>query len=718
MATLERIRKKGPLVAIVVGAALLLFVVGDAIRSGQFFFSGEQSEIAKVSGKTLTLPQYEQQVANLQQIYTMQSSRQPDEAMNENIREQAWDRLVQQSIMEQELAKLGIDVSPVELDDLIRGNNMDPMIRQLFTDPNTGQVNRENLTQFIQNIDNPSVLNQMKTEEEKQNWIKNREYWLYLEQQIRERRIMQKYNNLVAKGLYTTKFEAEQDFLERNKSFDVAYVAIKFNTVQDNQVKVSEDEMKEYYKTNKDKYKQEYTRDFMYVPFDIQPSVRDRYEIQSWIDKMKSVFEKTEDDEAFVKANGESGFERKHHKKGDFSNEIDTFIFRPDAKKGDVYGPYQEDEVYKLLKITSIKELADSVKARHIILQPQQNLTMERCKELIDSLKTEILKNPKDTAIFGRLAMQFSMDGSNKKGGDLGWFEEGNMVQEFNDSCFNSPVGKIMTLKTQFGWHLVEVTGVSAKSKKVQVAILDKKLLASAVTRDSIYAKASKFAAESGNPTLFQTNAQKEKLVPRMAAQIKEMDRMIAGLEGSRDIIRWAYKAKKDEISQVYEFGNSFIVGVLVEIREKGIATFEQMKPEITNILIKEKKGEMLKKKIQDAMSGVSSIDQLAQKLSTQVDTAMSVTFASYQIQGAGTEPSVIAAISMTEKGKFTKPIVGENGVFVAYVFNTQEAISGKTDFTNEKMNINQTNQSRASFSAYESLKEKSNVVDKRSKFF
>ncbi len=77
------------------------------------------------------------------------------------------------------------------------------------------------------------------------------------------------------------------------------------------------------------------------------------------------------------------------------------------------------------------------------------------------SQAVEIIRKIQEGADFGKMAEQFSSCPSKKRGGDLGWFERGKMVPEFEQAAFSLAVGAMTTepVKTKFGYHIIKRTG-------------------------------------------------------------------------------------------------------------------------------------------------------------------------------------------------------------------------------------------------------------------
>ena len=700
MAILEKIRSKaGTLVAIIIGLSLIAFVLSDMLESGRSIFSGRKTEIAQINGKSVQWQEYTQMIDELENIYKINSGQDNVDAETvDQIMEQTWTALIKTKVMEDEYEELGIGVSSDELFDLVQGNNIHPIIKQLFADKETGQVNPANIIKFL------------KTKDQDQTG-KSQTYWLYIEKEIKTDREFTKFKNLVKQGLYTTTHQAKMSLDEKNYMVDFHYVVQKFTSVPDSSVKVEDSELKDYYSKHENDYKQEASRDIVYVSFDIVPSGEDRTAAEEWINKTKPEFENADDDSIYVEANSDTPFNDKSFKKSELPKPLDTVLW--DTPKGTVYGPYFMDGAYKLAKLSKIKMMPDSVKASHILIKTNQKVTNEKAHATLDSIKTLL----KSGANFAVLAMQHSADqGSAQKGGDVGWFTEGKMVKPFENACFNGKKGDLVIVDSQFGVHLILITDKGKENKKVQVAIVERKLEPSNKTFQKYYADASKFATNFNTKDKYEAAITQQNLAKRVGTNIKENDKTIQGLDQAREIVRWVYKAKKDEISPIFDLNNRYILAMLTEIREKGTAPFEQVKAQVEAIVKKDKKSEQIIKKFNEAISQNKSLDEMAVMLGVNVDTAKAVSFSSFQLPNLGMEPAVIATASLIEKDKLSEPVNGNMGVFVIKVYNTVK--NTDTNVKAEQDKLTQSAKSRSEYQAFETMKTNANIEDFRAKFY
>jgi len=705
MATLQNIRNRGSLmIAIVIGLALGAFILGDMLNSGSNLMKPSQMEIAEIDGVSVQYPEFQKKVEELSEIYKMNTQQaQIDENTWEQIREQVWQGYLQENILGKATGNLGITVGSDELFDLVQGANPHPIIQQLFRNPKTGEVDKSIILQFLKSLETNATPQQ-------------KSYWLYIENQIKQDKLRSKYNSLVSKGLYVTSDEAKKSLEAKNKNANFQYVVLNYSTIADASVTLSDSELKEYYNKHKDLYKQDKTRKIEYITFEVLPSTADNAATQKWVTDSKQEFSTVTDNAQYISVNSDTPFDPGYFKKEELPAAMAEWAFS--AQPGDFYGPYFENNEYKLAKIDQFKMLPDSVQASHILINPQTVGSAEKAQALVDSLK----RNIELGGNFAEAAMKYSEDpGSKLKGGDLGWFKRKQMVPEFEEAAFSGEVNKLYVVGTRFGFHLIKPTKKGKETNQVRIAILSRKVEPSTETYQKVYSEASKFASENQSAETFNKAVLDQKIDKKIAT-VKENDREVVGLEQSRPFVRAAFQADNGKIlannegSPIFEFGNKFAIGLMTEATEEGASTFEEAKPRVELAVRKEKKAQMLAEKLQSAASGQSDLAGVASKLSAEVKEAAGVNFTTFSIPAAGFEPAVIGTVCNLAEGKISAPIEGNNGVYLTKV--TSFTTNADNDLKGEKTRLAQSLGYRAGAQVFESLKKVVDIEDKRSKFY
>jgi peptidyl-prolyl cis-trans isomerase D len=707
MATLQTIRTRaGLLIAIIIGISLAAFILGDLLQSGSSIMNKNQMKIGEINGESIEYPEFQRQVEELGEIYKQNTQQsQLDENSWVQVREQTWQTTVQNIVMSDVFKDLGLEVSSDELYDMLQGTNLHPIVQQLFRNPNTGQVDRGAVVNFLKQLDT-NVAPEQKA------------YWLYLENQIVSERTQSKYTNMVGKGLFVTTTEAQQSIADASKQINFDYISLNNNTVADSAVKVNESDLKAYYNAHKKEFKQEKIRDLDYITFTVKPSAADYKDAENWISEIKNDFANTTDNEQFVNSNSDVAFDGTWYKNESLPENVGTWIFESNPTANDVFGPYFANESYSIVKLDSMAMLPDSVQARHILLKPNTQEELVSMQLLADSLKTAIEKGSN----FATLAMQYSTDqGSAINGGDLGWFSRGQMVKPFEEAAFKNAINEVSIVPSQFGIHIVQTTDRGKLTQQVRVATLVRVVQPSTRTYQDTYALASKFASANTDAKKFNEAVVAEKLNKHVAS-VRENDREIAGLENARILIRAAYEADKGDIlattqgSPIFELGNNFVIAVLTKATEEGESTFEEAKTRVELAVAKEKKTEYLVKKATNALDGKTEIQAVASQLNASVQNAANVNFNSFSIPGIGMEPAVVGTVAALETDKISKPVAGNNGVYIVKVTSVSQG--SEQSLEAEQARLAQSLGYRATSQAYEALRKKADIEDLRAKFY
>ncbi len=717
MSVLEKIRSKTGLLVGIIGLALVIFILESLLGSGSALFAGSDTLVGKIAGDKIDVTAFNTKVdEQIMQIQQSNPQAQIDEKTKEQIIDQVWNQMINDRVVKTQYKKLGITVSDDELTDLMLVHPHQYVVQQL-TDQQTGKV-YEAFARPDGSLDVAKLnqwVGQMNADQEK--------FWKQLESSISDLRTAEKYNLLIKKGLYVTSAEAKAAFVNQTKQVNTNFVIKRYATVSDSTVKVSDEEISNYYNKHKSEYKVgETTRKIEYVSFDVLPSKADYESIQKdamrVVDEFKSRTAK--EDSSYISQESEggqvmiSGYTKK--------NMIisDSTVYN--APKGTVYGPYTEGTFIKIYKLTNVKSVADSAKVRHILIGLQNPKTQQQrspvaAKRVADSLLT-LIKEKK--VPFDTLVKTMSDDlGSIDKGGDYGWFDENKgFVAPFKDAGLEGTVGTISVVPTQFGFHIIEVLNVSkTRHNSYTVAQITKLIAPSSETNQEYYKLATDFAGKNQTGEAFEKGVETEKLNKRIAENIKEGDKNLPGLDAAKDLVKWIYKSKKGNVSPVFEFKDRYIVANLVGIKEKGIAPLDEVKEEVTIKAIRDKKADQFIAEFNTKAGASKSIDDIASKMSLMVEKADNLTFATYNVAAIGREDALIGTATAMKTGAVSKAVKGDNGVFIVNVTAVTEGILPK-DFKNKQKEMEQSSGGRVDYELYDALKDKAEIEDHRGKFF
>lgn len=705
MSAIQFLREKaGVFVAGAIGLSLFLFVVSDFFGNGrtQRIQARKYYEMGEIAGKYISYQDFEERVQSLFEIYKLSGTTTIDEATAESIREQVWQQMVREKIQDEQFMKLGIDVSTEEVDELVLGNNPHPIVTQLFTDQSTGMFNRSFLVNFLKQIELDET---------------SKKYWLFFEDEIVKDRMNTKYNNLVSKGLYVTTRQAEFDKTLNGSTVDFSFILKNYSAIPDSSVTITQGDLESYYSEHKDNYKRNALRDIEYVIFEVLPSEDDIKQAEQWINKTREEFAAASDPVQFINLTADTRHTGFYVPLAGVPENLREFVKKEDLKS--VFGPYQEDGSFKIARLIGVAERPDSVHARHILLAPNQTRSSEQTRAMADSL----VKLIKSGSPFEALAIANSEDqGSAQIGGDLGWFPEGRMVVPFNNACFTAKKGEIVTAETNYGIHIIEILEKSKNSRKYDVGIVDRKILASSATNQRIYSEASQFAGTNDTYEKFTASIAAQNLTKRVANDVIPTQKALPGLENPRSLVISLFSTEAGKIvldnseQAVFEVGNNYVVGFCTKAQEEGIAPIKDVESEIRFDLLREKKAELISGEFAKNKEPGKTLDDIAREMGLTVQEATQINFRSYTLPGVGNEPALVAAASAAKQGVVTGPVTGNNGVYMFFVNGI--TIPQGEDLKLLRERLMSTFQMRGSYEAYEALRKGANIVDKRYKFY
>jgi peptidyl-prolyl cis-trans isomerase D len=651
MAAIGSIRKHSTLLVIVIGGALAAFILGDFMKKR----NRRDVNAGKVNGVEITIMEFnkklDENIANAKQQQRVKSL-----TTNETfrLREQTWEQMVRHILMDQQYKDLGITVSADEMFDLIQGTNPHPLIKQYFVNPKTGRYDRNLVIQYLQNFDRlPEAAQQQ---------------WRMLEDYIRADQMQKKYNALVMQGYYLPKALAQKYYDEQNTRAAIDYVAARFSDLPDNQVKVTDADYQNYYDQHKNEFKQKAGRAIEYVSFNVLPSKDDIAKALKEAEATKADFEATDNPFQFVKANSDHLYDTTWIKEGQLPEPIDSIMFH--SKPGTIAGPVKQNNTFVLARLVATATRPDSMKAEHILIaykgalraDPSLTRSKEQAKKLADSLYRVLKRNP---AKFKTLADKFSNDGSVKTNhGNLGWFMDGRMVPGFNEAVVKTKTGHFTVAASQFGYHVIKVTGKKDFHRKAKVAVVAQDIIPSNTTYQNVFAQASKIASEAHDQKTFEEVAKKDHLQLRVMPKMYENSYYIPGLDNARSIVRWAFKSGTDVgvVSNVFDLEGQYAVAVVTKKFEAGIPSLEEVKDQIKPFVINQVKGKYLAEKMK-AFNG--DLDKLAAAMKAQKQSMNNLTFNTRNIVGFGMEDKVIGTVFGMKNKTVSQPIVGNAATFV-----------------------------------------------------
>jgi peptidyl-prolyl cis-trans isomerase D len=726
MSVIQKIQEKyAKLMAIIIAVALMIFVVMLAFENGGRLFQGSNStSVGKVNGTTIELADFSKKVDQQEKSYGSGAGAQ------EQALEGVWNQEVNDVLLNSELDKLGIRVGKKEMGDILYGPNAPDDLKKGFTDSSgvyNGQAAKQRIDQILKM--KKGTAEEMTAQEQTIAFISYHE----------NKRLSDKYNALFSNSINYPRWFIEKQIADNSQLAKISLVRDYYAANTDSTIKISDKEIKEYLDKHKEDYKQPESRSIAYVTFSALPSAADSADIKNKIIALKPEFDTTKNVEAFLSRNGSvipysDKYVPKSEMQGPYKDTAHAMAVNS------VFGPYIDAGNYVFAKLLDTKTLPDSVKARHILIQTadpktgQPVLEDSIAKRRIDSIALAI----KNGASFDSLAKKFSSDkGSAEKGGLVQvqfvqggplseYFVQGQMVQAFNDSVFFGKKGEKKIVKTEYGYHLIEILDQKNLEPHYKVAYLAKRIEASQETDANASNEASSFAGNSQDQKSFDANAEKLKakgIIKNTAADIGPTSYQVQGLGFSRRFVKSIYNAKLGEVifDANDKVGDNYVVAIITEINKEGTMSIAKARPQIEPTLKNKKVAEKLKQKIGNATTLEAAASALGGKKIETVDSLRMVGQQTTQsARSLGSEPRVIgASFNPSNKGKVVPPIEGVNGVYVIRVDNVMATPVADANVAEQRRSRYQQGKQMALYrSPLQALHEAATIKDRRSEHF
>ncbi|MBR0539026.1 MAG: peptidylprolyl isomerase [Bacteroidales bacterium] len=705
MAAIERIRRHSGLLIAIIGLALLAFVLQDLFQS-----QGRNREynVAVIDGEKIPYQDFETlKDKNMESRRT--SNNNLSSAETYSIYNSTLDQMVKDHIMGKEYETVGINVSSDELYDQFVGENPHQWVVQSFSNPD-GSFNKEMVEYYLQNLNDFAPDARMR--------------WLDFERAVKDNRLETKFNELVKASYHVPTALAEKYYQNKNTKASADVIALRYATIPDSTVVVTDKDNKAFYEENKFRYETDERRDIDYVVFEIKPSQEDRQDALKLVQSMREDFVNTDNVVNFVNANSDRRYDSTWMGRKDVSQQIEKAIFDNGNGKGYVYGPYEDNETFNLVRIVDMQNRPDSLKASHILISyagaynSQDTITKEQAEAKANELLAQLRSNPKNEGLFAELAEANSTDpGSKSKGGDLDWFTDGAMVAPFNEYVVNNPVGSLGIVETIFGYHIIKVTDKTQAQPKVRLAYLTHEITPSTKTYQNTFAEANKFVTESKNYDQFNAAVEREGLTKRTMPRMNAATYQITGIDNPRQIVRWAFddKTKVGDVSSIFDLDDMFVVAALTNIVPEGYAPMEAVIDQAKYQVINKKKGEMAVEKMKAC---ANDVNRMVNELGAESATVSDVTIDSRVLSNFGVEADIIGTLLGMKEGEEVGPIAGNSSAFILknVKLTPAEATTDYSDILREK--TSQFNNKVLNGSVYNALKNLADIKDNRAVFY
>lgn len=699
---LQKIQNQTGCLLLVIGVAMLAFVLTDLVSSGSSIFSSNDNSVGEISNEPVSYDEYNQTYEALKaQLIQNNPGIAFDENMSKQYQQQAWNMIIESRLVEPEYEKLALTVSLAELEDLTIGDNTHPQIQQSFRNPETNQFDKQRLIRFLKEDinSNPEAL---------QNWNS-------FQQQFTASLIAQKYSQLITSSVYTTDLEAANYGRDNNQTKNATVVSLPYSQYEDSTLSVSDSEILSYMKAHSSKFERDASRDIEYIRLNVIPSQEDSMDMIFQAKEIAQKFVETKDDSAFVSImNSETPFNKTFQRRGSFLASVENEIFS--ANIGEVVGPAQENGIYSVYKVKGIgTDSVSSIRGSHILINVAGTDTAQAeksARELISQIKA-------GATTFEAEANKKNYDASRGNGGDLGWVTKDSRAypSKLINRLFRSPKGQYFVVRSNKGVHIGKTTSQISR-KTVQVAVVDQKIFPSTKTDGEYYKMAGDFLTKANGNKSFEEVAEELGLTKRVANDIKESSLAIPGVSNPNSIAKWLFDDASNEgdISSIIDIDGNYYVARITNIKAKGLADINEERSEVENILLDQKKSEKLYARMSEALKKSSNADELANELEISPVSIPAASFNNSSIPYIGRDLIISGTIFGLPVGGKSDIIKGERAVALVYLNNDNQYEA--TDAEDLKVQITDQVKQEMQQKSRKTLIENGEVIDLRYRFY
>ena len=704
MAVLGKIRQRSIFLILVIGMALFAFIISGVFGANSAN-AGPTDPIAVINEEEVEVNFFRQMVEQTERTYnysTLQSV---------NL---VWNQALRNTIFDQQFGQLGIDAGKDQLEQIISSDE------SVISNPNfqneAGFFDFGIFTDYIaqMKVENPVAYDNWKSQEESIIGVAKQKIYL----------------DLIMSSAGVTEAEAKASYHLENDNINIQYVQIPFDAIEDSLVTVSDAEIKNYINSHTADYQRKASRNIQYVSFEENPTEDDLFSIRLRLDALKEErvayndvskltdtiegFRTTKNIADFIDEYSEVSFDSVYRSRGQFNNEYADILFK--LNKGEVFGPYRDGSMFKISRLIDRKENA-SLRASHILISfegaTRASETVIRSKAEAKREANKVLRFAKrKSSDFEQLARQYSDGPTKTKGGDLGFFEEGDMAQEFYNFTNKNKIGRIGLVETEYGFHIIKITD---KDDLALIADVVNAAVPSDKTANEVFRNATQFEIDSNDAKDFIAIAEQKKYQIRSVKQIKALEENLPGLFQQRTIVRWAFE-EDTKVGDIKRFSipkGGYAVVQLTEFLKEGLASIDEVGTQVRKILIEEKKAVLIKKQFKDKMT----LDDLAADDAFTIENASAINQKNPTLVGAGDEPYVVGASFALEEGQTSDLIKGESGVFKVLLLK-KIAVDDLEDYTPYINQMMQNISSRLSESVFKALESVAKIDDNRALYY
>ena len=711
MAALGKIRKRGVTLVIIIGLGLFAFIAEEAVRSCEATKNQQRQQIGEVLGKKVNVQEFQELVDEYQEVIKMTQGRDnlSEEELNQ-VKDQVWNQFINNQIIAEEAGKIGLTVTDEELQNIMKEGTNPMLMQSPFVNQQTGRFDATQLTKFLadykKNANNPQL---------SESYQRIYKYWQFIEKNLRTQTLAQKYQALIANSLISNPISAKMAFEGQNQESDIMLASLPYSSINDNDVQVSDADLKAKYNEEKEMFKQTVeSRDIKYVDFQVVASAEDRAGLMKTMsDASNKLGSGANPAEVVRKAQSQFPYTgiaaTKRAYPGDIAAKLDSMTV------GQTTRPFEtkSDNTLNVVKLISKVSAPDSIEYRQIQVGGE---TVEAARKTADSIYTAL----KAGADFEALAKKYGQEGQ-KQWLTSAMYENSNTMDEESKNYLNSintlAVNDVKNLEFTQGNIILQVTARKAFVDKYDVAVIKHTIDFSKGTYSEAYNKFSQYVSENKTLADLEKNAAKFGFEVRERADLFNSEHTVAGLRATREAMKWIFDAKEGQVSPLYECGNNdhLLVVAMTKIHPVGYRSLDAVKDMVKQEVLRDKKFEQLKTKLM----GFKTIAE-AQKAGVKVDSVNQITFsAPVFVQATGSsEPALSGAVAKTAQGQISQtPVKGNGGAYTFMVVRKADREGAKFDEKAQEQQLSQMAMQAAGRFMQE-LYQKANVVDNRYLFF
>ena len=696
---------------IIIGLGLFAFIAEEAFRSCEATKNQQRQQIGEVLGNKINVQEFQALVDEYQDVLKMTNGidNLSEEQLN-SIKDEVWNSYVNEQIIQAECKEVGLTVTDEELQNIMKEGTNPMLMRSPFVNQQTGRFDVTMLTKFLadykKNANNPQLA---------ESYQKIYNFWQFIEKQLRQQTLAQKYQALIANGLLSNPVSAKMAFEGQNQENNIELASIPYSSINDNDVKVEEKDLKTKYDEQKEMYKQTVeTRDIKYVTFQVEASAADRKALmQTMEDASAKLSSGANPAEVVRKAQSQFPYTGIAATKRAYPSDIAAKI--DSMSVGQTTAPFEtkSDNTLNVVKLISKTQMPDSIEYRQIQVG---GATIEAARQTADSIYNAL----KTGADFEMLAQKYGQT-AQKQWLTSAMYENSNTMDEESKNYLNAinslGTNELKNLEFSQGNIILQVTARKAMVDKYDVAVIKHSIDFSKATYSDAYNKFSQYVSENKTLEELEKNAAKFGFKVQERKDLFNSEHNVAGLRATRETMKWIFDAKEGEVSPLYECGNNdnLLVVALTKVNPVGYRSLDDVKDIVKAEVVRDKKFEQIKAKF----AGVADI-AAAKAKGARVDSVNQVTFsAPVFVQATGaSEPALSGAVSAAKQGEFCKNVVKGNGG--AYLFKVLKKSDREGVKFDEKMTEKQLKQQamQAAGRFIQELYQKANVVDNRYLFF